>query len=173
MSDRVDKKLQEFAVAEYRYRHEAEFAAGFLDDAGIPYRLQIDDPGLGIMVSTPATLWVRGLDVERAREILEVGNQVVAPKQAVAPEREWARPRQSRVGESWAPSRLTIRERLLTAVGAGGLTWLAWYFIETSAGETAARLAALPAILLIVVAISGRAPRALKKMLAVLTGSVP
>jgi hypothetical protein len=173
MSDRVEKKLQEVVVAEYRYRHEAEFAAGFLDDAGIPYRLQIDDPGLGMMVSTPATIWVRGMDVEHAREILEVGNQVVAPTQVAAPNREWARPRQSRAGTSLAPSHLTIRERLLTAVGAAGFIWLAWYLVEGSASETAARLAAIPAILLVAAAISGRAPRALKRLLTALSGIAP
>ena len=55
MSDQVEKKLQNVAVASYEYRHDAEFAAGFLDDAGIPYRLQIDDPGLGISVGVAAT----------------------------------------------------------------------------------------------------------------------
>jgi hypothetical protein len=45
MSDRIDKKLEQVAVAEFTYRHEAEFAAGFLTDAGIPHRLQIDDAG--------------------------------------------------------------------------------------------------------------------------------
>ncbi|MDH3424291.1 MAG: DUF2007 domain-containing protein, partial [Gemmatimonadota bacterium] len=72
MSDRQDRKLDEVVVARYTYRHEAEFAAGFLKDAGIPYRLQIDDPSLGISVSTSATLWVLGMDERRAREILDV-----------------------------------------------------------------------------------------------------
>ena len=47
MSERTDQKLREVAVAWYAFRHEAEFAAGFLDDAGIPYRMQVDDPVLG------------------------------------------------------------------------------------------------------------------------------
>jgi hypothetical protein len=60
-------------VAEFLYRHEAEFAAGFLRDAGIPFRLQIDDAGgadAGVTIARPAVLWVRAVDAERARELL-------------------------------------------------------------------------------------------------------
>ena len=73
---RVDKKLEQVAVAEFTYRHEAEFAAGFLDDAGIPYRLQIDDAGgdLGLTLGRPAIVWVRAIDVERARDVLDLGD---------------------------------------------------------------------------------------------------
>ena len=72
---RQDKKLEQVAVGQYGYRHEAEFAAGFLDDAGIPYRLQIDDGGgdLGLTLGRAAVIWVRAVDVERAREVLDVG----------------------------------------------------------------------------------------------------
>jgi hypothetical protein len=71
---RIDRKLQEVAVAEFRYRHEAEFAAGFLDDAGIPYRLQIDDAGgdLGLTLGRPAVVWVRAIDADAAREVLDL-----------------------------------------------------------------------------------------------------
>jgi hypothetical protein len=72
VSRRVDRKLQDIAIAEYRYRHEGEFAAGFLEDAGIPYRLQIDDPAMGLTIATPTTLWVRGADERRAREVLDL-----------------------------------------------------------------------------------------------------
>lgn len=71
MSDRVDHKLQDVVLARFQYRHEAEFAAGFLDEAGIPYRLQIDDAALGLPLGEPGTLWVRGMDERRAREVLE------------------------------------------------------------------------------------------------------
>jgi hypothetical protein len=73
MSERIDKKLQQVAVGEFTYRHEAEFAAGFLDDAGIPYRLQVDDAGgdLGLTLGRPAIIWVRAVDVERARDVLD------------------------------------------------------------------------------------------------------
>jgi hypothetical protein len=62
-------------VAEYIYRHEAEFAAGFLADAGIPFRLQTDDAGgveAFMSISRPARLWVRAGDVDRAREVLDI-----------------------------------------------------------------------------------------------------
>ena len=73
MSDRIDKKLEQVAVAQFTYRHEAEFAAGFLADAGIPYRLQIDDAGgdLGLTLGRPAIVWVLAADAERAREVLD------------------------------------------------------------------------------------------------------
>jgi len=74
MSGRVDKKLEQVAVAEFTYRHEAEFAAGFLTDAGIPHRLQIDDAGgdLGLTLGRPAIIWVLAADAERAREVLDL-----------------------------------------------------------------------------------------------------
>jgi hypothetical protein len=74
---RIDRKLEQVAVAEFTYRHEAEFAAGFLDDAGIPYRLQIDDAGgdLGLTLGRPAIVWVRAVDADRAREVLDFGGQ--------------------------------------------------------------------------------------------------
>ena len=34
---------EDVLIAEYVYRHEAEFSAGFLADAGIPFRVQADD----------------------------------------------------------------------------------------------------------------------------------
>lgn len=70
---RQDRKLEQVAVGQYAYRHEAEFAAGFLEDAGIPYRLQIDDAGgdLGLALGGRAVLWVRAADVERARDVLD------------------------------------------------------------------------------------------------------
>jgi hypothetical protein len=77
LSDRVDRKLEQVAVGQFTYRHEAEFAAGFLADAGIPYRLQIDDAGgdLGLTLGRPAVLWVRAVDAERARDVLDVGEE--------------------------------------------------------------------------------------------------
>lgn len=72
MSERVDFKLRHVALATYAYRHEAELAAGFLADAGIPYRLQVDDPALGMTIATPATLWVHAIDLRAAREVLEL-----------------------------------------------------------------------------------------------------
>jgi hypothetical protein len=71
MNDREDRKLREVAVGRYGYRHEAEFAAGFLEDAGIPYRLQVDDPAMGMTLSASAIVWVHAMDEERARDLLE------------------------------------------------------------------------------------------------------
>jgi hypothetical protein len=77
MSDHMDKKLEQVAVAKFTYRHEAEFAAGFLADAGIPYRLQIDDAGgdLGLTLGGSAVVWVLAMDAERAREILDLQSE--------------------------------------------------------------------------------------------------
>ena len=46
-------------------------AAGFLDEAEIPYRLQVDDAVMGLTFDTTAILWVRAMDLETAREILD------------------------------------------------------------------------------------------------------
>ena len=73
MTRQVDLKVQPVRVGEYRYRHEAELAAGILDSAGIPYRIQFDDAGgadLGLSMLHPAVLWVRAIDVEAARELI-------------------------------------------------------------------------------------------------------
>lgn len=81
MSGRIDKKLEQVPIAEFTYRHEAEFAAGFLTDAGIPHRLQIDDAGgdLGLTLGRPAIIWVLAVDAERAREVLDLGAGDVEP----------------------------------------------------------------------------------------------
>lgn len=70
-----EPRLPDVVIATFQYRHEAEFAAGFLENAGIPFRLQVDDAGgadAGVTVSNPARVWVRADDVEEARELLEV-----------------------------------------------------------------------------------------------------
>lgn len=76
MTDRDEAGLELVPIAEFRYRHEAEFAAGFLADAGIPFRLQVDDAGgdLGLTLGRPAVLWVRAADEEHAREVLDTGS---------------------------------------------------------------------------------------------------
>jgi hypothetical protein len=75
-------------IAEYLYRHEAEFAAGFLRDAGIPYLLQIDDAGgadAGVTIGRPATLWVRAEDEEDARALLALeGSPAEVPRAGAA-----------------------------------------------------------------------------------------
>lgn len=62
-------RLRLVRIAEFTYRHEAEFAAGFLRDAGLPFQIQVDDAMMG-MGSTTATLWVRDQDEKDAREVL-------------------------------------------------------------------------------------------------------
>jgi hypothetical protein len=60
-------------IARYQYRHEAELAAGFLQDAGIEALVLVDDAGgyeFGLAFARPARLLVPGSDVERAREVL-------------------------------------------------------------------------------------------------------
>ena len=73
MTGETDDPSPEVIVARFGHRHEAELAAGFLIDAGIPYRLQIDDAGgvdFGTTFSRPPVLWVRAADVDEARELL-------------------------------------------------------------------------------------------------------
>tara|TARA_B100000678_G_scaffold45281_1_gene35081 strand:- start:25 stop:309 length:285 start_codon:yes stop_codon:yes gene_type:complete len=68
-------RQKDVLIAEYVYRHEAEFSAGFLADAGIPFRVQADDAGGaygGMTFTSAARIWVRSQDAEKAREILEV-----------------------------------------------------------------------------------------------------
>ena len=40
---------EDVLIAEYVYRHEAEFSSGFLADAGIPFRVEADDAGLSLI----------------------------------------------------------------------------------------------------------------------------
>ena len=70
-----EPRQKDVLIAEYVYRHEAEFSAGFLADAGIPFRVQADDAGGaygGMTFTSAARIWVRSQDAEKAREILEV-----------------------------------------------------------------------------------------------------
>lgn len=60
-------------VANFQYRHEAEYARGLLEDRGIPSALEVDDAGgsyAGLSLSNPARLRVRADDLERARTAL-------------------------------------------------------------------------------------------------------
>jgi len=75
----VSEADREVVVARFRYRHEAELAAGFLRDADIPFRLQIDDAGgvdFGTTFSRPPVLWVRAADFDEARELLSLDGDV-------------------------------------------------------------------------------------------------
>ena len=60
-------------VARFHYRHEAELAYGYLEEAGVPTALFIDDAGgmdVGLAFVNPARLVVRAEDEQRAREVL-------------------------------------------------------------------------------------------------------
>lgn len=61
-------------IARFGYRHQAELALGYLQDAGIEAVLSIDDSGgadVGLAFSNPARLMVRAQDAAMACEILE------------------------------------------------------------------------------------------------------
>ena len=60
-------------VARFHYRHEAELAHGYLEDAGLDSILHIDDAGgmdVGLAFVNPARLVVRAEDEGRARQVL-------------------------------------------------------------------------------------------------------
>ncbi len=172
MSERVDRKLAEVAIARYGYRHEAEFASGFLEDAGIPYRLAVEDATLGVAASTSATIWVRGIDVERARDLLELedgsdGKRLTTDRSRT----DVARGQQPRRPAQGAWPVLTGVERGLAATLGGSLLLAGQLVTAATPGLVPALsiggfLVALPAVL-------GKAPRWLKGLLAGLTGGAP
>ncbi len=65
-------------LARFGYRHEAELARGFLDDAGIESALFVDDAGgnLGLTLENEALLLVRADDAERARGVLQEAGMI-------------------------------------------------------------------------------------------------
>lgn len=172
MSERIDMKLAEVALAQYGYRHEAEFAAGFLEEAGIPYRLQVEDATLGISASTSAMIWVRGMDVQRARDLLELddgssGKRLTTDRPATTAARDVS----ARALSEGQWRGLTGLERLLGAflgasfVAAGQLVTSTIPFL-VPALTISGLLVALPSLL-------GRAPSSVKRLLAALTGGAP
>jgi len=195
-----DRKTKEVVLAQYAYRHEAEFAAGFLDDAGIPYRLQIDDPAMGLTIATPATLWVRAFDLAGARELLDTEDQALGDAtpskptepsvrtRAVTP----ARPRGALssggsrpVGRTEAtptplPSgsglmpgpQLGVRERGLALVAAIGFAASAPVARDGGPEGLVVALVVMAAGLFVVAAF-GRAPGFLRRLLRTLSGSAP
>lgn len=58
-------------IARFSYRHDAEFARGFLEDAEIPSELQVDDAGGFISPANTAALIVRVEDAMKARAVLD------------------------------------------------------------------------------------------------------
>lgn len=61
-------------IARFTYRHDGEFARGFLEDAGIPSHLAVDDAAGHVTFSNVATLVVREEDADEAREILRAAD---------------------------------------------------------------------------------------------------
>ena len=166
MTDRADWKMQEVAVAEFRHRHEAEFAAGFLSDAGIPFRLQIDDAGgaaLGVTIARPALLWVRAMDLDLARELLALEDGA-----ADAPQPVVRRPR------------ARVDDPPLTGVQRGVAGALAVALVAASfavpPGPSSALWVGLLGVLAVLLGASvvvGRAPGPIKAALRALSGDAP
>ena len=60
-------------IAKFNYRHEAEFARGFLEDAGIPASVFVDDAGgieAGMAFSNPSRVMVPDEYAARGRKVL-------------------------------------------------------------------------------------------------------
>ena len=186
MSDQVERKLQEVPVARYEYRHEAEFAAGFLDDAGIPFRLQVDDPALGISIGVSATIWVRGMDLERAREVLEIDDRPVSlsgrtqmrprsPKPPAPRSAPSSPPERGRLTDdlSTAPLRFDTRERVVAFLLAAGGLGVGTGLVETGASEALGYVTVGVAAMLALVGILGRGPGIIRRLLNALAGNAP
>lgn len=191
MGRHSERRLQEVIVARYSWRHEAEFAAGFLDDAGIPYRLQIDDPSLGISVSAAATLRVLHRDEAKARDVLDINDQhaprLSRPRSANHPApRRTARPPSADPGAAivaeYAPVRLEpggrasslpFRARALSVLAGMGIAGLGRAVFAQWSIPALETSAAAVAVVLILVGIVGWAPRALRDLLRALSGSAP
>lgn len=61
-------------AASYRHRHEAELAAGYLEDAGVRTAVHADDAGGAyaglLLAANPARVLVREEELRRARRLL-------------------------------------------------------------------------------------------------------
>jgi hypothetical protein len=181
MNKRVSERLQTVAVAHYGFRHEAEFAAGFLDDAGIPFHLQMDDPAIGM---SSATLWVRDIDVTKVKDILEVegdgsvrltakaepsGSTMQRPSCPVPAAQDATK---SPAGSFGFWPRLGWRERGLALI-AGVATNAIAQLMAVSAGSMGLRVALALAVFFGGIAVLGRAPRFVSSALRALSGDAP
>lgn len=181
-------------IAEFLYRHEAEFAAGFLRSAEIPFRLQVDDAGgadAGVTIARPAVLWVRAEDAEEAREILGLdgpaSDSAVGPAGPALPgvdERGTGSGRPPAAGSSGRrphpPGPLSLEplcrsERIVAGLAAGLLVALA-----AAGGEGAVpwvgvweSIALVLALVLGLGAASGRTFAPVKSLLRALSGFAP
>ena len=177
LSGKTDRKLQDVVLARFQYRHEAEFAAGFLDDAQIAYRLQVDDAGMGMMISIPATLWVRGVDFRRAREILDLPQGDVpasglAESSLPAPESREAVVRREE-GRVVPVGDLTARERVVALAICVGTVGVGSLLAIDAIGPVWAGLTLAFAAAMGVSAWTGRAIPPIRRLLRALSGSAP
>ena len=189
MSERTDRKLQHVVVARYSWRHEAEFAAGFLKDAGIPHRLQLDDPGLGIALSAAATIWVRGVDEGKARDVLDIndGHTPRLSGLARSPSHPAPPPAHKFVGErsnrdyghlqfgeaGGGVSVLSGRERILSVFGGIGLAGVGRVVFADGGPVVLQTGLAILVVLLVILGLLGRAPGPLRGLLRALAGRAP
>lgn len=197
----TDRKLQQVLLASFNYRHEAEFAAGFLRDAGIPFLLQIEDPALGLSATNSATIWVTAMDESRARRVLEhdmivdeeggdawaeevaAEGDTVSEPVSVRPTGAASLPRAGEQVEPPAPydarrspvkkqSDLTLRSRIAAFVGgAGAASSLVLDAVRQS--PLVWWGVALVAVLLAIAGLFGRAPGPLRGILEALSGDAP
>lgn len=169
MSKQVDRKDEPVRLAAYRYRHEAELAAGFLSDAGIPFRLQADDAGgadLGLSVLRPAILWVRAVDAEAARDLVALEEEEAQPP----PMGLAAPPRSSPERRA---SRLTILERAVSGAIAAALLAGAPNLPPAPFRESWVMLCFVSGFVFLGAAVLGWAPGPLGGLIRVLSGSPP
>jgi hypothetical protein len=170
VSERIDRKVQEVRVAEFLYRYEAEFAAGFLDDAGIPFWLQVDDAGgaeLGMTISRPATLWVRAVDWHDARDVLGLEDEAEAARSGsvdvVAHVGHYERPE----------SRLTALERGVSAGLAVAMFSAVPYVPFGGVGSSVGLLCLAAGVAFLVATAVGRTLGPLERIVRALAGSPP
>ena len=168
LSEQIDRKVQHVQIAEYRYRHEAELAAGFLADAGIPFYLQTDDAGgadLGLSMLRPSLLWVRAVDVELARDLV-AGDEVSPQARPPAPAKV------RRVAPASEP-RLTILERVVAGGLAVALLAVAPNLPPSQLQPWLVALCYISGFLLLGAAALGRAWGVLGNLIRMLSGSPP
>ena len=160
-------KQRDVPIAEYLYRHEAEFAAGFLEDAGIPFRLQTDDAGGAdsfMTIARPARLWVRREDVEEARDVLEIDDVKIGGPAVVR--RLPARP------DAFGTV-LLGRERLLAGTLGGVFFAVGFGITPLALSPVLALVSFCMALVLGIAAVFGRTARLLRLVLRVFSGHVP
>ena len=151
-----------------KFSHEAEFAAGFLDEAGIPYRLQHDDAGgadLGLSMLHPSVVWVRAVDADVARELLALERDDDTEEFATMP----APKRPDRV----TSSPLTLLERAVSGGLAVTLLAVAPNLPPMPLRGSAVLLCFVAGAAFGLAALVGRAPGPLGELVRMISGSPP